>query len=165
MRFLSSSYSSNGYMVIVVVVIVAVVMPLLIKAMLIIYSLHFDWNSHVLHLLSSSFIYVSPNQWFSYVSFWGNGELMKHLWIAFLLFVGTLFVSSHNITSVSLYWRYQALMKESSKLPLFDLRKLNAALPVPSVPDNTTEILVVGASNDFIVVSESSLTSQMHSML
>lgn len=50
--------------------------------------------------------------------------------------------------------RYQALMKESSKLPLFDLRKLNAALPVPSVPDNTTEILVMGASNDFIVDSE-----------
>ncbi|CAL5032569.1 unnamed protein product [Urochloa decumbens] len=50
--------------------------------------------------------------------------------------------------------RYQALMKKSSKLPLFDLRKLNSALPVPSVPDNTTEILVMGASNDFIVDSE-----------
>jgi len=50
--------------------------------------------------------------------------------------------------------RYQALMKESSKLPLFDLRKLNAALPVPSVPNNTTEVLVVGAINDFTVDSE-----------
>lgn len=50
--------------------------------------------------------------------------------------------------------RYQALMKESSKLPLFDLRKLNASLPVPSVPESTTEILVMGASNDFIVDSE-----------
>nr|CAB3484280.1 unnamed protein product [Digitaria exilis] len=50
--------------------------------------------------------------------------------------------------------RYQALMKESSKLPLLNLRKLNASLPVPSVPDNTTEILVMGASNDFIVDSE-----------
>ncbi|TVU13943.1 hypothetical protein EJB05_37383, partial [Eragrostis curvula] len=50
--------------------------------------------------------------------------------------------------------RYQALMKESSKLPLFDLRKLNASLPVSSVPDKTTEILVMGASNDFIVDSE-----------
>ncbi|XP_062185619.1 uncharacterized protein LOC133889164 isoform X2 [Phragmites australis] len=50
--------------------------------------------------------------------------------------------------------RYQALMKESSKLPLFDLRKLNASLPVSSVPDNTAEILVMGASNDFIVDSE-----------
>jgi len=45
-------------------------------------------------------------------------------------------------------------MKESSKLPLFDLRKLNAALPVPSVPNNTTEVLVVGAINDFTVDSE-----------
>ncbi|CAD6264006.1 unnamed protein product [Miscanthus lutarioriparius] len=50
--------------------------------------------------------------------------------------------------------RYQALMKESSKLPLFDLRKLNASLPVPSVPQSTTEILVMGARNDFIVDSE-----------
>ncbi|KAL6652735.1 hypothetical protein ACP70R_011660 [Stipagrostis hirtigluma subsp. patula] len=48
--------------------------------------------------------------------------------------------------------RYQSLMKESSKLPLFDLRKLNASLPVSSVPDNTTEILVMGAGNDFIVL-------------
>jgi hypothetical protein len=55
-------------------------------------------------------------------------------------------------------------MKESSKLPLFDLRKLNASLPVPSVPDNTTEILVMGASNDFIVVSEPSSTS-LHIMM
>ena len=45
-------------------------------------------------------------------------------------------------------------MKESSKLPLFDLRKLNASLPVPSATDGTLEILVMGASNDFIVVSE-----------
>jgi hypothetical protein len=56
-------------------------------------------------------------------------------------------------------------MKESSKLPLFDLRKLNAALPVPSVPNNTTEVLVVGAINDFIVVSEPPSTSQAHSMM
>ncbi|KAL6885837.1 hypothetical protein ACP4OV_010098 [Aristida adscensionis] len=50
--------------------------------------------------------------------------------------------------------RYQSLMNESSKLPLFDLRKLNATLPVSSVPDNTAEILVMGAGNDFIVDSE-----------
>ena len=56
-------------------------------------------------------------------------------------------------------------MKESSKLPLFDLRKLNAALPVPSVPNNTTEVLVVGAINDFIVVSKPPSTSQTHSMM
>ncbi|KAF0931897.1 hypothetical protein E2562_007089, partial [Oryza meyeriana var. granulata] len=47
--------------------------------------------------------------------------------------------------------RYQGLMKDSSKLPLFDLRKLNASLPVASVPNNAVDILVVGASNDFIV--------------
>ena len=56
-------------------------------------------------------------------------------------------------------------MKESSKLPLFDLRKLNAALPVPSVPNNTTEVLVMGAINDFIVVSKPHSTSQTHSMM
>ncbi|XP_047064417.1 uncharacterized protein LOC124672188 [Lolium rigidum] len=47
--------------------------------------------------------------------------------------------------------RYQGLMKDSSKLPLFDLRKLNASLPVPSVGNGTLEVLVMGASNDFIV--------------
>lgn len=36
---------------------------------------------------------------------------------------------------------------------LFDLKKLNACLPVPSVPKSSVNILVVGASNDFIVVS------------
>jgi len=56
-------------------------------------------------------------------------------------------------------------MKESSKLPLFDLRKLNAALPVPSVPNNTTEVLVMGAINDFIVVSKPHSTSQTHSVM
>ncbi|KAL5214355.1 hypothetical protein ABZP36_003507 [Zizania latifolia] len=50
--------------------------------------------------------------------------------------------------------RYQRLMKDSSKLPLFDLRKLNASLPVASVPNNTVDILVMGASNDFIVDAE-----------
>ena len=37
-------------------------------------------------------------------------------------------------------------------MPLFDLRKLNASLPVPSVPKSSIEILVVGAMDDFIVV-------------
>ncbi|KAF0911476.1 hypothetical protein E2562_011128 [Oryza meyeriana var. granulata] len=50
--------------------------------------------------------------------------------------------------------RYQGLMKDSSKLPLFDLRKLNASFPVNFVPNNTVDILVVGASNDFIVDAE-----------
>lgn len=39
-------------------------------------------------------------------------------------------------------------------MPLFDLKKLNAALPVPRVPRSTFELLVIGASNDFIVDSE-----------
>ena len=47
---------------------------------------------------------------------------------------------------------YQELMKDSSRMPLFDLRKLNASLPVPSVPKSSIEILVVGAMDDFIVV-------------
>ncbi|KAJ1443241.1 Alpha/Beta hydrolase fold [Sesbania bispinosa] len=50
--------------------------------------------------------------------------------------------------------RYQELMKESSRMPLFDLRKLNASLPVPSVPNLPLEVLVLGASNDFIVDAE-----------
>ncbi|KAL9231323.1 hypothetical protein vseg_006564 [Gypsophila vaccaria] len=50
--------------------------------------------------------------------------------------------------------RYQELMKESSRLPLFDLRKLNASLPVPSVPESSTPVLVVGARDDFIVDAE-----------
>ncbi|XP_042507004.1 uncharacterized protein LOC122082464 isoform X2 [Macadamia integrifolia] len=45
---------------------------------------------------------------------------------------------------------YQELMKESSSLPLFDLKKLNASLPVPSVPISIP-VLVLGAGNDFIV--------------
>ncbi|CAN0915242.1 hypothetical protein LINGRAHAP2_LOCUS29014 [Linum grandiflorum] len=47
--------------------------------------------------------------------------------------------------------RYQDLMKESSRMPLFDLRKLNASLPVPSVPKSSANVLVLGASDDFIV--------------
>lgn len=47
--------------------------------------------------------------------------------------------------------RYQELMKNSSQMPLFDLRKLNASLPVPSVPKSSIQLLVVGANDDFIV--------------
>lgn len=50
--------------------------------------------------------------------------------------------------------RYQELMKESSKLPLFDLKKLNASLPVPSVSKNSIQLLIMGASDDFIVDTE-----------
>ncbi|KAJ3686062.1 hypothetical protein LUZ61_015226 [Rhynchospora tenuis] len=50
--------------------------------------------------------------------------------------------------------RYQELMKGSSKTPLFDLRKLNASLPVPSIQKGSVEILVLGANNDFIVDME-----------
>ena len=47
---------------------------------------------------------------------------------------------------------YQELMRESSRMPLFELRKLNASLPVPSVPKFLMEVLVMGAMGDFIVV-------------
>lgn len=47
---------------------------------------------------------------------------------------------------------YQKLMKESSRMPLFDLRKLNASLPVPSLPNPSLEVFILGAKDDFIVV-------------
>ncbi|KAI5684287.1 hypothetical protein M9H77_05515 [Catharanthus roseus] len=50
--------------------------------------------------------------------------------------------------------RYQKLMTESSRMPLFDLRKLNASLPVPSVKDPSLKIHVLGAKDDFIVDME-----------
>ncbi|KAJ6825693.1 uncharacterized protein M6B38_377060 [Iris pallida] len=50
--------------------------------------------------------------------------------------------------------RYQTLMRESSKLPLFDLKKLNRSLPVPSISENSVDLLVIGASDDFIVDEE-----------
>ncbi|CAE6206612.1 unnamed protein product [Arabidopsis arenosa] len=50
--------------------------------------------------------------------------------------------------------RYQDLMKESSRMPLFDLRKLNASLPVPKPIENSTNVLVLGAKDDFIVDDE-----------
>lgn len=43
-------------------------------------------------------------------------------------------------------------MSESSRMPLFDLRKLNASLPVPPVRDSDLKILVLGGNDDFIVV-------------
>uniref|UniRef100_A0A7N2KX92 Uncharacterized protein n=2 Tax=Quercus lobata TaxID=97700 RepID=A0A7N2KX92_QUELO len=45
-------------------------------------------------------------------------------------------------------------MRESSRMPLFDLRKLNASLPVPSIPKGSVELLVLGANDDFIVDAE-----------
>ncbi|GFP85316.1 hypothetical protein PHJA_000675300 [Phtheirospermum japonicum] len=50
--------------------------------------------------------------------------------------------------------RYQKLMTESSRMPLFDLRKLNASLPVPPMKDPSIRILVLGAKDDFIVDAE-----------
>ncbi|CAN4079967.1 unnamed protein product [Withania somnifera] len=49
---------------------------------------------------------------------------------------------------------YQQLMTESSRMPLFDLRKLNASLPVPRLEDPAFKVLVVGAKDDFIVDME-----------
>jgi hypothetical protein len=46
-------------------------------------------------------------------------------------------------------------MRESSRMPLFDLRKLNASLPVPSLPKDSIKVLVLGANDDFIVVNPS----------
>ncbi|KAL1540673.1 hypothetical protein AAHA92_24988 [Salvia divinorum] len=48
--------------------------------------------------------------------------------------------------------RYQKLMTESSRKPLFDLRKLYASLPL--VKDHSMKILVLGANDDFIVDAE-----------
>lgn len=48
---------------------------------------------------------------------------------------------------------YQELMTASSRMPLFDLRKLNASLPVASVPNTSTQVLVMGVADDFIVVN------------
>nr|XP_043606767.1 uncharacterized protein LOC122578795 [Erigeron canadensis] len=47
--------------------------------------------------------------------------------------------------------RYQELMTESSRMPLFDLKKLNASLPVASMSNRSTTVLVMGAENDFVV--------------
>ncbi|KAL3527044.1 hypothetical protein ACH5RR_011700 [Cinchona calisaya] len=49
---------------------------------------------------------------------------------------------------------YQKLMTESSRMPLFDLRNLNASLPVPSVTNSSLKVFVLGANDDFIVDME-----------
>lgn len=59
---------------------------------------------------------------------------------------------------------YQELMKESSRMPLFDLKKLNSSLPVPSVQKSSIEVLVLGAKNDFIVVMLCLFTSSLFFM-
>lgn len=61
----------------------------------------------------------------------------------------SLYDTSLNLLSCS----YQELMKESSRMPLFDLRKLNASLPVPSAPKSSIKVLVLGAKDDFIMVT------------
>jgi hypothetical protein len=55
-------------------------------------------------------------------------------------------------------------MKESSRMPLFDLRKLNSSLPVPSALKSSIEVLVLGANDDFIVVT-SYITQATHIFL
>lgn len=62
-------------------------------------------------------------------------------------------VFEYNIRQRLVIYSYQELMTESSRMPLFDLRKLNASLPVASVPNLSTRVLVMGAADDFIVVS------------
>ncbi|RYR25158.1 hypothetical protein Ahy_B02g058802 [Arachis hypogaea] len=62
--------------------------------------------------------------------------------------------------------RYQELIKESSRLPLFDLRKLNSSLPIPSAPNCPVDVLVLGAKNDFIVDAEGlNETAKFYSVL
>lgn len=48
-------------------------------------------------------------------------------------------------------------MTESSRMPLFDLRKLNASLPVASVNNSSIKIVVLGAKDDLIVVHSTSI--------
>ncbi|XP_008807089.1 uncharacterized protein LOC103719564 [Phoenix dactylifera] len=50
--------------------------------------------------------------------------------------------------------RHQELRKEHLKLPLFDLKKLSASLHVPSVLKNSIQLLIMGASDNFIVDAE-----------
>eukprot|EP00897_Mesotaenium_endlicherianum_P007999 jgi/Mesen1/7227/ME000372S06470 len=51
--------------------------------------------------------------------------------------------------------RFQALLKGSSRVPLFDLRKLNTELPAGKPPaGGVPPVLVLGAANDFIVDKE-----------
>lgn len=57
-----------------------------------------------------------------------------------------------NFFQFEILTSYQKLMTESSRMPLFDLRKLNASLPVPPMKDSSLRILVLGAKDDFIVV-------------
>ncbi|KAH6800026.1 alpha/beta-Hydrolases superfamily protein [Perilla frutescens var. hirtella] len=45
-------------------------------------------------------------------------------------------------------------MTKSSRKPSFDLRNLNASLPVPPMKDPSLKILVLGANDDFIVDAE-----------
>jgi len=52
-------------------------------------------------------------------------------------------------------------MSESSRIPLFDLRKLNASLPVPKPMENSTKVLVLGAKDDFIVVRTKNASPNM----
>ncbi|XP_024520530.1 uncharacterized protein LOC9660563 [Selaginella moellendorffii] len=47
--------------------------------------------------------------------------------------------------------RYQALMRNSSTVPLFDLRKLNASLPIGPPSPSSPPVLVIGSENDFIL--------------
>lgn len=47
--------------------------------------------------------------------------------------------------------RYQVMLRESSRMPLFDLRKLNASLPVKQPPAFAPPVMVMGAADDVVV--------------
>ncbi|KAH7300876.1 hypothetical protein KP509_23G001100 [Ceratopteris richardii] len=53
--------------------------------------------------------------------------------------------------SPSLVQMYQKLLAESSKVPLINLRELNASLPVSPPSKNAPPTLIIGAENDFIL--------------
>ncbi|KAI5079382.1 hypothetical protein GOP47_0004861, partial [Adiantum capillus-veneris] len=52
---------------------------------------------------------------------------------------------------LSLVQVYQKLLAKSSNVPLFNLKELNASLPVGDPVENAPPILVIGAENDFVV--------------
>lgn len=70
-------------------------------------------------------------------------------------------VSSFNDGFLCIFISYQKLMTESSRMPLFDLRKLNASLPAPPVKDSSIKVLVLGAQDDFIVVKLNTLSANV----
>lgn len=62
-------------------------------------------------------------------------------------------VVEDNTRKYLVTFSYEELMTERSRMPLFDLKKLIASLPVASVPNLSTHVLVMGAADDFVLVN------------